>query len=73
MYSNSSSSPDVDDDASVARFLTHAPSCLKRPSAVRFTGVECGMNGLISVTQPKRFGSFGSTSALKRLSVVCHR
>ena len=40
---------------------------------MRFTGVECGSNGSISTTHPKRFGSFGSSSASKRVSVVCHR
>ena len=36
---------------------TFAPSCLKRPIAVCFTGVERGSYGSISTIQPKRFGS----------------
>ena len=31
---------------------SQAPSCAKRPSAVRFLGVELGANGSISTTQP---------------------
>ena len=45
-----------------------APSCLKRPIAVRLTGVDSGSAGFTSTIQPWRFGSFGSSSMLKRLS-----
>jgi hypothetical protein len=40
---------------------------------VRFTGVDRGLNGSISTTQPKRFGSFGSMSTWNRWSTVCQR
>jgi hypothetical protein len=43
-----------------------AHSCAQRPSAVRFTGVDFGSYGSISTIQPKRFGSLGSLSRLKR-------
>jgi hypothetical protein len=38
--------------AAVAVSARAAFSCLKRPSAVRLTGVDCGSNGSISTTQP---------------------
>jgi hypothetical protein len=37
--------------------MTFAPSCLKRPIAVCFTGVEDGSLGSTSTIHPKRFGS----------------
>jgi hypothetical protein len=50
---------------------TNAPSCLTRPRAVRFTGVDAGSKGSISTTQPNRFGSFGSSAVTtKRGSFV---
>ncbi len=50
---------------------TNAASCLVRPRAVRFTGVESGSNGSNSTTQPKRLGSFGSSAlTTKRSSFV---
>ena len=47
---------------------TNAASCLVRPSAVRFTGVESGSNGSNSTTQPKRLGSFGSAAVTTQRS-----
>ena len=39
-----------------------APSCAKRPSAVRFLGAISGLNGSISTTQPKVFGACRKSS-----------
>ena len=46
--------------------MLSAPSCLKRPSAVRFVGTEAGSSGSISTIQPKRLASFGSLLTSKR-------
>src|SRR5690606_16006365 len=48
-------------------------SCLKRPRAVSFLGVELGSNGSISTTQPKRLYSFGSSDQSNRVSCVSQR
>ena len=53
--------------------VTLAPSCLKRPSAVCLRGVDLGSNGSISTTQPKRLGSLGFFSLLKRSSTSLQR
>src|SRR3546814_11012079 len=44
-----------------------APSCLKRPRALRFFGVEAGSSTSTSTTQPKRLASFGPAFTSKRL------
>ena len=49
---------------------TLAPSCLKRPSIVCLRGVEVGSVGSTSTIHPKRCGSFGSSSRLKRGSTL---
>ena len=43
-----------------------APSCAKRPSAVRLRGVELGSNGSISTTQPKVFDAVAIVVAAVR-------
>jgi hypothetical protein len=63
----------VDHHLAVGGHASAAFSCLKRPSAVRLTGLEAGAKGSISTTQPKRCGSLGFTSASKRGSTVCQR
>ena len=51
--------------------MTLAPSCLNRPIAVCFRGVEFGSSGSISTIQPNRLGSFTypASCALKRGSM----
>ncbi|MNR57215.1 hypothetical protein D3C85_1779430 [compost metagenome] len=68
MYSKRSSSPMYTTAWPDGAMVTVAPSCLKRPSAVRFTGLALASKGSISTTQPKRLASFGFSCRSKRKS-----
>ena len=59
MYSNLSSSPMYTATRPSCATNGLAPSCAKRPSAVRLTGARVGSRGSISTIQPKRNGSVG--------------
>ena len=66
MYSNLSSSPMYTATRPSCAMNGLAPSCAKRPSAVRLTGARVGSRGSISTIQPKRNGSVGVRGRSKR-------